>query len=278
SGEGATTVRRDGISLTYPSLWKPLERAPRVPGLELEAPLALGPLGGDGEAGLVAGQVAQPGPGLLPAGLRDRLEGEPPRRESVRLGRLEAFRYRGARLSGSDKRFNIYAVEHSGGAATVVCFADEAEADAVLPGCERIAASMQLPGSRTYGVSPNAAYAERVNDAMGTLNKARARARADFTRARTPNGQARVADRLARSYGTAAATLEREQVTPQVRSANGAIVAALSATRDAYRQTGAAARRGDRPAYDAARAQVRRSEAGVERSLRRLRDVGYAVS
>lgn len=276
--EGATTVRRDGISLTYPSLWRPLERAPRVPGLELESPLALEPLGGDGEAGLVAGQVAQPGPGLLPDSLRERLEGESPPRESVRLGRLEAFRYRGARLSGSDKRFNIYAVEHSGGAATVVCFADEAEADAVLPGCERIAASMQLPGSRTYGVSPNAAYAERVNGAMGTLNEARARARADFTRARTPDGQARVADRLARSYGTAAATLDREQVTPQIRSANGAIVAALTATRDAYRQTGAAARRGDRPAYDAARAEVRRSEAAVERSLRRLRDVGYAVS
>lgn len=278
SAEGAMTARRDGISLTYPALWKPLERAPRVPGLELEDPLALAPLGGEGEAGLVAGQVAEPGPGLLPAGIRERIEGAPPPRESVRLGRLEGFRYRGARLVGSDKRFNIYAVEHSGGAATVVCFADEAEADAVLPGCERIAASMELPGRRTYGVSPNAAYAERVNGAMRTLNAARARARADFARARTPDGQARVADRLARSYAVAATALDREQVSPQVRSANGAIVAALTATRDAYRRTGAAARRGDRPAYDAARADVRRSEAGVERALRRLRDVGYAVS
>ena len=226
----------------------------------------------------MVGRAAEAGAYLLPAALRSGLAAPPSLDDTVRLGRLEAFRHRGLELEGFDPLLTLYSVPTSAGVVTAACFAPKDLADAFLPECERVASTMRLVGARALPVSPDAEYGEQVTAVVGRLNALRASRRGRFAGAQTPVGQADAAAGVANAYGAAAASLAASppERRPE-RQANAAIVAALREAERAYVALARAARGNDRAGFNSARAAVRRAEGRVERSLRGLAAFGYAV-
>lgn len=89
-------------------------------------------------------------------------------------------------------------------------------------------------------------------------------------KAKQQAGQARAASSLSAAYRRASRSLSGLSVSPAVRGANTALVAALEKTEAAYARLAAAARRGSRGGYNVAREDVRAGEAAVKRALRQV--------
>jgi hypothetical protein len=274
--EFANSASAGPLKLSFPQGWRE-DEAPEVPGLEFQEPIALAAPGAAG-AGLVAGQTEGSGPTLLPASFREQIEGELRAGEPVKLGDLEAYRYRDVSAKGFESELTLYAIPHEKGVATVACFAPAARAREIMPGCEAIAATLELRDSEPVALGPSQAYADALNATLGTLNSQRAAGRTRLRAARLPTGQADAATQVARAYDGAVRQLRRAPVPPAAREAHDGIVTALGAAEAAYARLASAARRGDRRRYSLARGAVTRAESGVQRALGRLRALGYTVA
>ena len=268
----ANSASTDSLGLSFPDPWRRINRAPSIPGIDFKDRLALAPDAPGVQ--LVAGRVATTGPALLPRPFLKRL-GERPRPDAVRLGELAAYRYRGLRPGRSRRRVTLFVVPTTKGVATVACVGDRPGDE--LGGCERIAQTLELSGAKPYPLGPDGRYAAALNKAIATLNSARERGLRELRRAATPNGQARAADGVARAYRSAAKNLSEVSISPVARPANAAIIAALSRAERGYARLAADARGGNHRAYEAAREDVGRGEAAVQRALKGLKRLGYRV-
>ena len=65
-------------------------------------------------------------------------------------------------------------------------------------------------------------------------------------------------------------------MTPFTRTANTALVAALTRAQKAYEGLAREARQGDKKGYDAARAEIARAQTQLQTALDGLRDLGFA--
>lgn len=275
--EGSNSVSAGNVRLTFPDTWTEEQSVPDVPGLEFADRIELVAPGGEPSAGLVAGQTDATGPTLLPRQLLERL-GEPPSAEdAVRLGEVEAYRYRGLEPEGLDGRLTLYVVPTDKGVATIGCVADGAGADEALADCESIATTLELRDAEALPLGPSQAYADALNAALSRLNTARAGGTATLRQARTPDGQSRAAGSLQRAYRAAAQAMDSAPAGPREADANAEIVSALGDTADAYERLASAARAGDAGRYNSARSAARRGEARVRRAVAALARLGYDV-
>jgi serine/threonine-protein kinase len=270
----ANSASGDVLDLSFPTTWRRTTRPPPIEGLDLARPVALGaPTRG---AGIVAGRTTAAGPTLLPAAFLERLA-DRPAAERVRLGAVQALRYRGLRPGGSGPALTVFAVPTSRGVATLACHAPAAAAAAFQADCERVAASLKLSGAKAYALGPQAGYARGADRALTALARARARGRRALARARTQGGQSRLAGALATDHDRAADALARLAVSPADATAHAALVAAIRRARDGYARMARAARHHDAKGFQAGEGAVRDGDEKLRRALPALDDLGYEI-
>jgi serine/threonine protein kinase len=263
------------LRLTYPATWSKVADAPELGTAGVSKGVAIGPPRSGRR--LVAGVVDEVGPTMLPDALTDRLSSAPPAPSDVRIGEVEALRYRGLRIKGSPTELTLFAVPTTAGVATVVCIAHPAELRAFERECEGVAASARLREGRQLGLGPSADYAASVSATVGRLDQARAAGSAWLAKAKTAAAQTKAAEELEHAYGTAAGSLARLRPGPAERRAHARIVAAFVRGGKAYTRLASAARRRNRRGYSSAATAVERSEQAARRALRDLRELGYVV-
>ena len=169
AGTSSAPVRRDRHHLPE-RLGADRRRAPEIPGFEFANPLSVGPTG-QPDNRLTTGLVEASGPSLLPASFVKALGADPDRTDTVRLGDLQAYRYRNLDPGGFNPALTLYAVPPTRASATIACTADPAQAAQFLPECERAASTLELEGAKPFDLGLGREYAER-------LTHARARCRA----------------------------------------------------------------------------------------------------
>jgi hypothetical protein len=278
AGVTASAMSAGPVSVTVPNGWAKAKTAPSVLERSVQAPLELAPTAERTAAGLVVGQAAATAPTFVPASLRKALPAKAlDRRDRVRLGELEAYRYAGLRPSGLDGTLTLYVVPQEKRSAVLQCFARRGAADSLLDECEAIVATARVRGAKPVSLAPNESYATLVNGALRTLTKQRDTRLRTLRRAKTQVQQAAAADALGRAYRLAAGKLTRAPVNVVNRAANEELIAALAAAKTAYQQLGAAARRDDRTRYDAARRRIAQAQQRIERAVLALGELGYAV-
>jgi hypothetical protein len=262
------------LDLSFPETWRRTTRPPAIEGLDLARPVALS--AATRGTGIVAGRTTAAGPTLLPAAFVNRLA-DLPAAERVRLGPVQALRYRGLRPGGSGPALTVFAVATSRGVATIACHAPAAAAAAFEADCERVAASVKLSGAKAYALGPQAGYARGADRALTALARARARDRRALARARTQGGQSRLADALATDHDRAADALARLAVSPADATAHAALVAAIRRAGDGYARMARSARRHDAKGFQAGERAVRDGDAKLRKALSALNDLGYEI-
>ena len=262
---GPTVLSGGGVRLTAPATWRRAS-APVIPGLDLKSPLAIGP---GGKKAAVAGIVSDvSGPALLPAAFVDGLGTPPATDDRVKLGDLEALRFKDLRPQGLTQPVTLFVVPLESGAATVACLA---------AGCEEVAASLALPGQKTLPVGPSAQLAEDVDAITGDLEAARRAASGALRKARTRRAQGVALAGLAAAYRSSADDVGDLQAGPAEREILTAFAADVDQAADAYAGAARAARSGRERSYAQARTKARSGEAAMRSSLARLEDAGYRI-
>lgn len=257
-------VAAAGVRLTAPTGWQRTS-APVIPGLDFKEPIAVGAR----DVGAVAGTLSEiSGPQLLPAKFVDGLGTPPSADDRVKLGELQAVRYRDLRPNGFDKPLTVYVVPLETGAAAVACFASQ-------PACDQTAASLRLDGLNALPVGPSSAFAQDVDALASDIEAARSNSAKALKRARTRTAQAEALSSLAEDYREAAAT--ELAAGPADQALASALSAKISAAADAYGDAAKAARSGREGAYAQARSAARQAESGVAEAFARLEDAGYRV-
>jgi serine/threonine protein kinase len=271
------TVSTRALRVSHSDYWRAAERrrAP-LPGLKLSDPLVLVPAAAQTSGELTAGFTQATGPHLLPSSFLARLEAPPARDDRVRLGRLTAQRYVGLRVRGSDSPVTVYAVPTNRGVATLTC---TGSAQGLRAECERVAGRLSLLSARAFGLDPDPRYARRLASVMEALNATRTPVRERLARARLAPSQQDAAVALARANERARRRLLAQRaVSPAVRDAHDALVAALGATATAYNRMAEASARGDRSSFDRSALGVERGESGIDRALEGFEDLGWAIA
>jgi hypothetical protein len=264
------------VLLSFPGAWTRLSAVPRIPGMTFSDPLALAPAGGKGGQ-LVAGSVDATGPTLLPAALLARLDRSPTPNDPVRLGALQAYRYKALRPKGVNGTLTVFATPTTSGVATVACVTPPAAKASFPTDCERVAATLRLAGAKPYSLGPSDAYAATLRRTISRLDAASAPAARRLKSADTPAAQASAADALADAYRGASRRLARVSVSPVVEGANSRIAAALSRIARGYTSAASAARAGDTAGYEAAGRAVSRAGVALGRAFDGLKTLGYTL-
>ncbi len=250
--DGASQISSAALTVQLPGDWDGT-KVDREPSIPLSEPLAAAPEDERG-TGIVAGRVDD----AVALDKRLRTEG---RRTEVSLGRLQAWRY-----SGIEPQTGLAAVAFlaptSDGSVLVICHARRAVAPQRLRECEGIASTIALRGGRPVALATIGQGEQVVNELMAALRRARVSGRRELARARRAPGQAQAARGLANTYRAAA---ERVEGSPEIDGEAGELAESLRAAGRAYGDLAAAAARGNRERYRAARRAVVEREAAVER-------------
>ncbi|MFI5008889.1 MAG: hypothetical protein ACHQDY_01290 [Solirubrobacterales bacterium] len=266
--------------LAYPaaSSWQARSGAPRIPGLSIAQPLLLAPGGAGVSVGLIAGKLAEDGPGPLPARFLARLP-RAPTGEVVDLMNSQAYRYPHVSLPGFDHDLTLYAIPNSMGTTLVACYAPTAATSAGdLRTCEQIAAKLTLQvEAQSYELlTPDAGYARLIGAAIGRADEVRRELRPAMRPGASLASLSTLATRLAAGLAGAAESLSTLQPPPAAGWAHTALTTALWRARDAYSALAAAAHSGIPARYAAARTLVDEAEANLSSALRSFALIGYA--
>jgi serine/threonine protein kinase len=272
---GLRAASAGGIELRHPAGWRVREGAPRVGGVRFEDPLVLEGAGGRLTAGPVRGAAA---PSLLPPSIAGGADRAAPRREIVRLGEVQAYRYDRLRLDGSRTPATVFAAATSAGTVLLACQPGSAAGDGFADECAAIAATLRLSRGEAYALAPDDAFAGALSSAFDRLRTDADAAAESLRSADAPVAQAAAARRLAASYAAAAGKL-REARPPEVaRGAHRGLVTALSKLAGGYRRAAAAAADGDDGSYTQAGIDVRVGGAALRDALGDLRRLGYRIA
>ena len=264
----ARTFSSDAVALTASGNWTRSRTGTELPGMNLAEPLHLTPAGGTRTGTLTAGVTDATGPTLLPASFVKTLSAAP-KADTVALGDLEAYRYRGLRQQGSSGSLTLYTVPTTTGVATVACRGRGAAATDFFRTCDEVAASLQLRTGEPYPLAGDPEFESALGAIVDKLNSVRAKAGKSLRRAKRPGAQARAATELAEAHRVAARRLAREKASPTVAGVKATLVAAMRRSERAYARMATAARQAKRSAYDRARAEAGRADADLTRALKR---------
>jgi hypothetical protein len=267
------------LELSFPAGWRRLASPPAIPGIAFSQPLALASstsTGADGEQ-LLAGEVrTSSGPSLLPAAFAAALNGAPPHPEPVRLGTLEAYRYRGLSVRGLAQALTLYALPTAGGVATIACLSPSTTAPRTQ--CAQIAATLKLNTTTAFGLAPSPVYATALTRILGALRGAAESATSSLNTASSASAQAHAATRLDTAYSSASNALEHLITSPAVQGLNADLAGTLAALGRDYTALVSAARAGNTTAYARAVATVGRDHTSAAKALTALSRAGYVAS
>ena len=264
-----TVVAGSTVALHAPADWEASVGDPTaVPGMSLRGAVAANPAAGS-ESGVDAGMTDATGAQLLPASFIARVQGDLPDADAVDLGQLEALRYRGVKLSGSDGAMTVYAVPTTAGVATLVCLSEVGH-PVLAETCDSIAKTFTVTRGRPLPLAVPAATEQRLSATVTSLDRARSGGRKRLKQASTDKAQAAAASALAGSFGSAANQLGRVHAGPALSAGVEAAHSAATRTATAYESLAAAAKHGDRAAYRQAAKKVDAAEKQMQSALAQL--------
>lgn len=262
----ARTATAGPLALKVPDGWRRSASIPRLGALKLERAVAIAPDSSGGVAvGIVPGRQTE----LDPMRVAREVEGSPPSPSAVRLGRFEAYRWRGLRTPNPRRLVELFVAPTSAGTLTVACYSGGAMAR-VPATCDRAASSVRLAGAQGYSPVRATAWRKDVADTMRGLQERSSAGLRRLSTAANPRAQARVALSLAKSYRATIARLGAGPVPPQATEARRRIVAAVNGLERAYRRLARAARKADRSGYSRAAQGIGRENARLRRVLRSI--------
>ncbi|HEX7297941.1 MAG TPA: hypothetical protein VF257_02975 [Solirubrobacteraceae bacterium] len=193
----ATAFAVGDLELALPDGWREVRSGPVVPGFDPARTRFVASVSSQ-----VAFALLPPeSPTLLPAALAARQDAAALAPRILRAGDVQAYHY--VTAIGANRVIDVFAAPTTRGTATVACSTSVYE----LGECQSVVAGMHLARGSFLPPSPDAAFLERLPDAMATLNADRATLRARLAQAATPAAGARVANRLAVSYASAGRAL-----------------------------------------------------------------------
>jgi hypothetical protein len=255
AGEADEAMSAGPVRLAAPTGWQVDREARSLGALELEHATAAKAPNGRGFA--LAGAL----PGVVfPQELGRSVDPAAPAPDAVRLGTLEAYRWRG--LEGEDGPLTLLAAPTGMGTAVVAC---GGSGEAVRR-CERAAGTLVAPGAEPTPLDTLAFYATELDGALSRLERRRGAALARLQRPAPAAAYTASAGRLGSAYERAARTLGDLAPPAAAATANEELVEALRSTGAAYEDAARAARRSRRGAYAAA-ARVAEQR---ERALRQI--------
>ena len=184
----AKTASNADLDLQYEAPWAPGGSADAVPGLTLTRPITL--RAGDGS--IVAGRIAKPGPGLLPAGMTASAT------DTVSLGVTPAFRHQGVGAKGAAPA-TVFVVPTDRGPEAIACVG------VATSRCEAVAATLHLRAAGALGVEPEPDYAAALGKLLRDQSARERSDRRALGRAATGAAQGSVAASAARAQAALAA-------------------------------------------------------------------------
>jgi hypothetical protein len=258
-----TTVRLSpSAEIALRSGWEPVEKVPRLPGLDGASTRAFAPA--DGGAGrmvatLLPNQTGDALPRETAAALRTPLgKGV----ERTTIGGLRGAGYTALALKGVPGIVDVYAVPTAAGLLAVACVApldDPLPVGTCPEDIVTVAARKPAPAA-----DPLAKLRAQLPGIVTSLNRTRRSARRDLRSGATSKAQARAAARLADSYRSAARATAA--VAPKTGTASDLPVAFTRAAA-AYDALEAAATRHNKSAWRRARVQVNAAEKAAKARL-----------
>ncbi|HEY1357463.1 MAG TPA: protein kinase [Thermoleophilaceae bacterium] len=269
---GDKTVTAGAVDLGTPSDWTKSASPANIPGLDLGTnAVTVSPSGGADAGTLTVGITNATGSTLLPTAFLKGLSTQPKPTDAVKLGDLEAYRYKGLKPKGFDQSLTVYASPTTEGVATIACAAPAAKAGGFLPDCESVATTTALKTGKPYQLGADDDYASDLSDAINSLNSARSAGVSKMKSAKSGSAQSSAAKSIASAYGSAASTLKDADVSPEFAAENSTLVKNLSKAESAYTKLASAAKKGSSSSYKKASKQVSKAESAVSKSLNSLK-------
>ena len=264
---GNETLAAGAVDISPPSDWTRSAGPAQIPGIDFgDDGTTVTPSGGAEKGTLTVGVTDATDSTLLPDSFLKELSSKPKPTDGVRLGDLEAFRYKGLKPKGFSQQLTVYAAPTTEGVATIACAAPAAEASAFLAECEKVSTTIKMKAGKAYPLGTDDDYASDLSDTINSLNSARDSGVKKMKSAKSGSSQASAANSVAAAYASAASTLKDADVSPQFAGDNSDLVKALSSAESAYKSLGAPPRR---TAPRAITARARRSRAPSPTSPRR---------
>ena len=239
-----------------------------LPGLPLRREVALA----SGRSRVVAVAAPLAWPTLVPATFRRAVHGALPRPEIVRLGTLQALRYRPLRLRGAAGAVTLFAVPQPREETLLACSSSTA---AELRTCEGVVASLRLAGASRTDLRPSSSYAKALNAAIAGLAGRREAAVRKLAAAGTAAAQSTALARIAAAYSRATRQVARAAPSAYAAPAHrrlrerappGGAGVHLACRRSAS---------GRRTRYDALRRILRSRERDLQSSIGAFRSLGF---
>jgi hypothetical protein len=256
-GAEGDPISSRAVEFVPPRGWHSSEAPSRVGGLRLEDTVAARD---PRTRGLVVAGVL---PGVIfPQRLGREVDGSALAPEGVRLGRLEAYRWRDLRAGG--RRVTLVAAPTGIGAAVLAC---SGPAQAIRR-CENAAATLDVPDAEPTDLDALTFYGDGLERTLARLGRRRTDGLDRLRNALSRAGQA--AAGLRRAHRAAGLALHDLVPPAAAVDANASLGTELRGMASAYARLARAAAGGDRAAYRAAARAVRRSEAALQRALGRL--------
>jgi Protein kinase domain len=269
-GAQGRPVARGSLVLTVPNAWAAAP-APRLPGLNLLTPLAVGPRGARRPITLVAGTVRTGPPTFLPepvaAGLR-----QPQRRELVQLDGGVGYRYPAPKSLG--RAATLFVLPGPEQSAIAACI-EHRPGGGALRECEGVAGTLRIRRGVAYDAEPSRQFAAAYKAAMSVLRVARNSGLELLHKAMTRRMQGHAAIHAAVGYRTTSASIRRTQPPPIAQVTADRLLSAIDRAGVGYTRLGWAARRGDTSAYARARRLILDAEADIRQARRELLELGY---
>ena len=276
--KGGTKVRAGRASVTSPSDWKRLAKAPRVPSFALSAPVALEPADNPNSA-LVLGTTDLSYPNLraddaLGAGYTKTRSASS---DVVKLGGLDAFRTSG--LKRGNALYTFFTIPQLGKTPTTgaVCISKTGAAGP-LENCERVVNRVSVSGAQPLDIVPSAKYAGSVSSALKTLEGSRTTGLKKLRAAKTSSAQAKAARTISRAYSSARARVRKAPAPDYANGVNTKIASALGSAASAYQSLGSAATAKSSQRYASAKRAVQKAENALESRVDDLAALGYRLS
>jgi len=275
--EPVLTASIGGVLLNAPPQWR-VSSAPEIPGFAVRHAVALAPAGNPSQAGLLAGTLPLAQGTPLPSQLLARLS-QRPTTAVVGLQEAQAYRYTDLRIAGYERSLAVFVVPNPGGDPTaLVCYASPGQASQ-LRACERSVAALRLAGqAQTYDLAPQPEYAQRLRAAIAALDLQRSALRGQMATGASPGAARSAAAQLSRVFAATAAALSGLEPTFATGQAQAVLSGAILRARAAYALLATAAGRRSEASFAAARGQVERAEAGVDRALEGFALLGYQAA
>ncbi len=135
----------------------------------------------------------------------------------------------------------------------MACASSASDADEFLPSCEQVAGGLKLVEGEPFPLGPDEKYLATLDETITALNAARKTDLGTLRKAKKQAGQAKAADALAKDYRQARKRLQGLSVSPAVSAASDSVLRALQKSESAYTKLAAAARRGSKSGFAAAK-------------------------